>query len=77
MLKGVTTTGLEEFNIILIGTPTSSISKLGSAVITVRAEKFTRLPIMLPRNNPSFPVNLQLTLRMCAPDLCVAGGTPR
>jgi hypothetical protein len=38
----------------LLGTPTSSSSRLGSPVMTVRAEKSTRFPIKLPRRRPSF-----------------------
>ena len=39
------------------GTPTSSMARLGSGVITVRAEKSTRLPIRLPRMRPSLPLS--------------------
>ena len=41
---------------ILFGTPTSSSSKFGSPVMTVRAEKSTRLPIRLPCKRPSLPL---------------------
>jgi hypothetical protein len=39
---------------VLFGTPPSSNSKFGSPVMTVRAEKSTRLPIRLPRRRPTF-----------------------
>lgn len=37
------------------GTPSSSMAMLGSPLMTVRAEKSTRLPIRLPRTRPSLP----------------------
>mmetsp|Transcript_22490 Transcript_22490/g.69467 ORF Transcript_22490/g.69467 Transcript_22490/m.69467 type:complete len:260 (+) Transcript_22490:3492-4271(+) len=37
------------------GTPTWSTERFGSAVMTVRAEKSTRLPMRLPRMRPSLP----------------------
>ena len=37
------------------GTPTWSMERLGSAVMTVRAEKSTRLPMRFPRMRPSLP----------------------
>ena len=40
---------------MLLGTPTWSSSRFGSPVMTVRAEKSTRLPIRLPRRRPSLP----------------------
>eukprot|EP00962_Isochrysis_galbana_P015940 scaffold4556_cov114-Isochrysis_galbana.AAC.6 len=58
------------------GTPTSSMARFGSPVMTVRAEKSTRLPIRLPRTRPSLPS------RRCEMDLSgrpqwvVAGSTP-
>ena len=45
---------LKHLPAILIGTPSSSILIPGSGVITLRAEKSTRLPIRLPRIRPSF-----------------------
>jgi len=40
------------------GTPSSSMPMLGSPVITVRAEKSTRLPMRLPRMRPDLPFSL-------------------
>ncbi len=55
-----TTTGLVIFIAILIGTPSSLIEILGSAVITERALKSTRLAIKFPLILPPFPFNLSL-----------------
>ena len=49
---------------------------LGSGVITVRAEKFTRLPDKLERKRPSLPFSLYVNVLSGLPDLCLAGGTP-
>ena len=48
----------------------------GSGEITVRAEKFTRLPERLDLNLPSLPFNLWVKVLSGLPDLCLAGGTP-
>ena len=61
MLKGVTISGKVRFCAIERGTPTWSILKLGSGVITARAEKSTRLPIRLPWIWPSLVFNLCLS----------------
>ena len=61
---------------MVLGTPTSSMARFGSPVITVRAEKSTRLPMRLPRTRPSLP------FKRCEMDLSgrpereVAGSTP-
>ena len=76
MLKGVTNSGYVKLVAMDLGTPTWSIKRLGSAVITVRAEKSTRFPIRFPLILPS------LLLRRCLidlrgrPDFCVALGRP-
>ena len=61
---------------IISGTPTSLILIFGSGEITVRAEKFTRLPERLDLNLPSFPFNLWVKVFKGLPDLCLDGGTP-
>mmetsp|Transcript_18841 Transcript_18841/g.58615 ORF Transcript_18841/g.58615 Transcript_18841/m.58615 type:complete len:202 (+) Transcript_18841:923-1528(+) len=61
---------------MLTGTPTSSIEMLGSAVMTVRALKSTRLPIRLPRMRPSLPFRRWQMDLMGRPERCVATGTP-
>lgn len=71
-LKGVTISGKVMFWAILLGTPTWSIRKLGSGVMTVRAEKSTRLPIKLPRILPSFPFRRALIDFSGFPDFCIA-----
>ena len=38
------------------GTPTCDTERFGSGEITVRLEKFTRLPESEPRNRPSLPL---------------------
>lgn len=72
ILKGVTISG----NVILAamerGTPTWSICRLGSGVMTVRAEKSTRLPIRLPRTLPSFPLRRCFMDFKGRPDFCIA-----
>mmetsp|Transcript_14393 Transcript_14393/g.39003 ORF Transcript_14393/g.39003 Transcript_14393/m.39003 type:complete len:214 (-) Transcript_14393:694-1335(-) len=76
MLKGVAVSGNVRFSAMDQGTPSSSMPMLGSPVMTVRAEKSTRLPMRLPRMRPSLP------LRRCEMDLmgrplfCMLGGTP-
>lgn len=45
---------------------------VGSGVITVRAEKSTRLPIKLPLIRPSFALSLLHIDFIGLPDLCVA-----
>jgi hypothetical protein len=72
MLNGVTISGNVMFCAIVLGTPTWSIRRLGSGVMTVRAEKSTRLPIKFPRTRPSFPFNLCFTDFRGRPDFCTA-----
>ena len=55
----VTVSGTVIFMAILIGTPTSSTSKLGSGDITVLALKSTLFPIKFPLIIPSFPFILE------------------
>mmetsp|Transcript_524 Transcript_524/g.1445 ORF Transcript_524/g.1445 Transcript_524/m.1445 type:complete len:264 (-) Transcript_524:476-1267(-) len=54
------------------GTPTCSIERLGSGVMTVRAEKSTRFPIRLPRTRPCFPFSRSEIALSGRPDLVVA-----
>lgn len=72
MLNGVTSSGNVIFWAMERGTPTWSILRLGSGVMTVLAEKSTRFPIKLPLTRPSFPFNLCLTDFSGRPDFCTA-----
>lgn len=54
------------------GTPTSSRLILGSGVMTVRAEKSTRLPIKFPLTRPSFPRSRWLRVLRGLPERCMA-----
>lgn len=56
LLKVVTVSGKVRFCAMVQGTPSSSMPMLGSPVITVRAEKSTRLPMRLPRMRPPLPL---------------------
>ena len=56
----LTNTGLVIFLAIFIGTPSSRIEILGSAVITDRALKSTRFAIKFPLIRPPLPFNLSL-----------------
>ncbi len=58
MFHSFTYTGTVTSFAIISGTPTSLILMLGSGEITVRAEKFTRLPDRLDLKRPSLPFNL-------------------
>lgn len=69
MLYGVTVSGYVRFSAILHGTPSSSMLIVGSGVITVRAEKSTRLPIKLPLIRPSFAFSLLHIDLIGRPDL--------
>mmetsp|Transcript_4220 Transcript_4220/g.8817 ORF Transcript_4220/g.8817 Transcript_4220/m.8817 type:complete len:222 (+) Transcript_4220:3598-4263(+) len=76
-LKGVTRMGTVRLEATLLGTPTSSMPRLGSAVMTVRAEKSTRFPMRFPRIRPSFPLRRCCTVLSARPErLCVTCGTP-
>lgn len=54
------------------GTPTWSIDRLGSGVITARAEKSTRFPIKFPLTRPSLLFSLCFTDLSGRPDFCMA-----
>lgn len=69
MLYGVTVSGYVRFKAILQGTPSWSMLMVGSGVMTVRAEKSTRLPIKLPLIRPSFALSLLHIDLMGLPDL--------
>mmetsp|Transcript_39970 Transcript_39970/g.80064 ORF Transcript_39970/g.80064 Transcript_39970/m.80064 type:complete len:333 (+) Transcript_39970:2804-3802(+) len=75
-LNGVTISGKVSVRAMERGTPTSSMAKLGSGVITVRAEKSTRLPIKLPRIRPSLPLRRWEMLLRGRPVRDVAGACP-
>lgn len=77
MLNGVTISGKVRFWAIVRGTPTWSIDKLGSGVITARAEKSTRFPIRFPLTRPSLLFNLCFTDFSGRPDFCMACGQSR
>ena len=72
MLKGVTSSGKVRFWAMLRGTPTWSMRRFGSGVMTVRPEKSTRFPIRLPRIRPSLPFRRCLIDLSGRPDFCVA-----
>jgi hypothetical protein len=55
---------------------TWSMPRLGSAVMTVRAEKSTRLPMRLPRMRPSLPLSRCRIVLSGLPDRCVSCGWP-
>lgn len=55
---------------------TWSMPRLGSAVMTVRAEKSTRFPMRFPRMRPSLPLSLARRVLSGFPDLCVSCGCP-
>ena len=72
MLKGVTISGKVILAAMDRGTPTWSICRLGSGVMTVRAEKSTRLPMRLPRTRPSLPFRRCFMDLRGRPDFCIA-----
>mgnify|MGYP006964535239 CR=1 FL=1 len=72
MLNGVTISGKVRFCAMVRGTPTWSIDRLGSGVITARAEKSTRFPIKLPLTRPSLLFSLCFTDLRGRPDFCMA-----
>ena len=57
---------------MLHGTPSSWMLMLGSGVITVRAEKSTRLPMRLPRMRPSLAFRRAVMDLMGRPERMVA-----
>ena len=71
-----TTTGLVMFFAILSGTPSSLMDKLGSGVMTERAEKSTRLPMRLPRTRPPLPFKRSLMDFSLRPDRWATGAAP-
>mmetsp|Transcript_10070 Transcript_10070/g.31761 ORF Transcript_10070/g.31761 Transcript_10070/m.31761 type:complete len:270 (+) Transcript_10070:3863-4672(+) len=56
---------------MLIGTPTWSMPRLGSGVMTERPEKLTRLPIRLPRTRPYLPFKRDRSVLSGRPPRCV------
>mmetsp|Transcript_12348 Transcript_12348/g.41149 ORF Transcript_12348/g.41149 Transcript_12348/m.41149 type:complete len:209 (+) Transcript_12348:3911-4537(+) len=54
------------------GTPIWSMLKFGSAVMTVREEKSTRLPMRLPRMRPSLPFKRWRIVFKGLPDRCLS-----
>src|SRR3989344_1836626 len=74
MFHSVTRTGTVSSSATMWGTPTSLIDMFGSGEMTVRAEKFTRLPDKLYLNRPSLPFSLCDKVLSGLPDLCRAGG---
>mmetsp|Transcript_45128 Transcript_45128/g.134766 ORF Transcript_45128/g.134766 Transcript_45128/m.134766 type:complete len:314 (+) Transcript_45128:3340-4281(+) len=76
MLNGVTVSGNVKFSAMDHGTPSSSMPMLGSPVMTVRAEKSTRLPMRLPRMRPSLDLSRWLIDLIGRPDFCMLGGWP-
>ena len=76
MLYGVTVSGNVMFSAMLHGTPSWSTDRLGSGVMTERAEKSTRLPIRLPRMRPFLPFSRSEMDLMGRPLRIVARGCP-
>ena len=76
MLYGVTVSGYVMLSAMLHGTPSSSSIKLGSGVMTVRAEKSTRFPIRFPRMRPFFPLRRSEMLLIGRPLRVSARGIP-
>ncbi len=76
MLCSFTCTGTVSSLAATVGIPTSFMESIGSGEITVRAEKFTRLPERLDLKRPSFPFSLWASVLSGRPDLCLAGGMP-
>jgi len=75
-LKAVTSSGTVRARATSTGIPTSLMESSGSGLITVRAEKFTRLPDRLERNRPSFPLSRWTRVFSGRPERCRAGGIP-
>ena len=72
ILKGVTISGKVRLCAMERGTPTWSMDRLGSGVITEREEKSTRFPIRLPRTRPSLPLRRAARDFRGRPDFCTA-----
>lgn len=72
MLKGVTISAKVMLAAMERGTPTWSMERLGSGVMTVRAEKSTRLPMRFPRTRPSLPFSRCFKDLRGRPDFCMA-----
>ena len=68
--------GFVIFFAIFKGIPSSRIDKLGSGVITERAEKSTRFPIKLPLTRPPFPFSLSMIDLSGRPERCATWPTP-
>ena len=64
------------FIAIFLGIPNSLIPILASGVITLRAEKSTRLPIRLPLTRPVLPFNRSTMDLSGLPERCVTLDTP-
>ena len=75
-LNSVTTSGKVSLWAMICGTPSWSRSRFGSGVMTDRAEKFTRLPLRLPRMRPSLPLIRLFTHLSARPERCCATGRP-
>ena len=65
-----------KFKATLNGTPSSLILMFGSGVITLRAEKSTRLPIRFPLIRPSFPLRRCLSVLSALPERWADGLIP-
>ena len=72
----LTRTGFVIFFAIFIGIPSSRIEMLGSAVITERALKSTRLAIRLPLIRPLLPLRRSLIDFKGLPERCATDATP-
>src|ERR1051326_3863470 len=75
-LAGVTRIGTVSSWAHSAGTPTSLIERLGSGLMTVRAEKLTRLPDRFERKRPSLPFRRCEMVLSGRPERWRAGGMP-
>src|SRR3989344_9590338 len=74
MFHSFTLSGTVRFIAIILGTPTSLISIIGSGLITVLAQKFVLLPAKLCLILPSLLFILSVNVFKGCPERCLAGG---
>ncbi len=76
MFDSVTWMGTVSSIATALGTPTSLRERMGSGEMTVRAEKFTRLPDRSHRKRPSLPFRRWVRVFSGRPERWRAGGMP-
>ncbi len=69
-------TGTVSSRAAFTGMPTSLMLMSGSGEMTVRAEKFTLLPLRFERKRPSLPFSRWTKVFNGLPERCLAGGMP-